>query len=179
MAEYKPNGRFWFITLLNFALSAMSAYAVIFTFKNEIKFSGRHEGMTEETLIYVFGFAAACFLISGSAIVLHLIKNKGNVMTVSYEGVSNGLVISMLGCFFIIIPVKFIPWQAITEVDDEQNGLIVARLETSKIKANPLAKLILKITGFNFCSGLITPALHKEDIMMFSDLFTVKSSLQR
>ena len=178
MAEYKPNGRFLFIVFLNFALLAMSLYAVYFSLTNEIEFAGKYEGMTKEPLITAFAVVAFCYVISCSVIVIHLIKNKGNVMTITYDGVKNGLMMVNVACIFVILPVKFIPWQAITGVEDE-NGMINAKVDTTKVKANIFAKLLLRFSGFDFCCKRTSPGIYKEDIMMFSDLFTVKSSLQR
>lgn len=177
MTEYKPNTKFLFIVLLNIFMAALSSYCVLSALSGKIQFGGTNEKPTEPELLTVFAFVAFCYIVSSSILLLHLIKNKGNVMTMTYDGIENGLIIINVACVFVILPFKFIPWQAITEIEEWRVNFLTAKIDISKVKANPLSKLALKLFGYQFCFGATNPTLTKEDILMFSDLFSTKSSL--
>lgn len=110
---------------------------------------------------------AAGYVLSAVTMLMQVIFYKGIGLKLSEEGVSDTLVIVNVFAFFFVAPVRFIPWDALSEIKDE-GRFVMALVDTSKVKANGFAKLLLKIFGYHFCIGYAKPRVTLEDIEAFN-----------
>ncbi len=92
------------------------------------------------------GLIALTWIWSALVFLSYCVRGIGFVM--DEKGISQTFVGFGLLAFILILPVKQIPWDAVTAVEKE-NGEIKLKLQTSKVKASFLAKLVLKM-GYTF-----------------------------
>lgn len=62
---------------------------------------------------------AAGYVLSAVTMLMQVIFYKGIGLKLSEEGVSDTLVIVNVFAFFFVAPVRFIPWDALSEIEDE------------------------------------------------------------
>ncbi|MBR4020848.1 MAG: hypothetical protein IKI99_06005 [Firmicutes bacterium] len=96
-----------------------------------------------------------------------LLMYKGTGLQMSAEGIANSFVCVNLFAFMFVAPVGFIPWDAVGKISEER-GFYHASVDTSKVEAGFMGKLLLKLAGFTFGSGMIKPAVKLEDIHRYA-----------
>lgn len=74
---------------------------------------------------------------------------KGVAFVMDENGISQTFVGIVLLAFMVMLPVKQIPWDAVVAVTKDENDALKLKLQTGKVKAPFLAKLILKM-GYSF-----------------------------
>ena len=90
---------------------------------------------------------ALSWLWSAFVMLSYCVKGVGFVM--DENGISQTFVGIVLLAFMVMLPVKQIPWDAVVAVTKDENGALKLKLQTGKVKAPFLAKLILKM-GYSF-----------------------------
>ena len=97
-----------------------------------------------------------------SAIVMfrQLVTHRCSAFTVTEEGIENTLTFVILFAFIFVLPVKKIPWDAITYADDEDCYI---RARRKDIEVGFLAKTIVAVKGYSFCHSFIKPKMTREE----------------
>ncbi len=163
MNDYKLNGRYKFFTafLLLFVYPIIKAMVSIAA--NRIK-DESGEPLTLGwrialgVVIFLFG---SLYIWVAFSMLLRLIKNRGAAFTVSENGIENTSTFVIVLAFILYGRVKRIPWEAIQSCSTDKDGYTL-KVDTSKIKASKIAKLHMKLAGYNFCRGFTEP-LSQED----------------
>lgn len=113
-----------------------------------------------------FILAGTAAFISVATMIMQIFFYKGIGIKLSEEGISDTLVYAGWMMFNIIIPVKFIPWDAILNVYwDSQYRCMAAEVDISKVKASKFGKFVLKHEGYYFRD--VKPKPTREEILDF------------
>lgn len=83
------------------------------------------------------------------------------------DGIEQTFVCVNLLAFMFVAPISFIPWDAVGKISERQ-GFYSAPVDTDKVKAGFMGKFLLKLAGFGFGSGMVKPAVDREDIRHYS-----------
>ena len=89
-----------------------------------------------------------------------LVVHKGKAFTITEQGVENTLTCVILFALIFVLPVKRIPWEAITYADDEDTYI---RAKRKGVEAGFLAKTIVAVKGYSFCAGFIKPKMTRAE----------------
>lgn len=101
-----------------------------------------------------------------------LFKFKGNGLTITSNGIENTVVFIYVLAFIIVVPVKQIPWEAVTYYDPNNNAPYI-RVKRSQVEAGWFAKLLL-LLGYHFCYSFVKPCVTDEDIAPYKYRFNIK-----
>ena len=162
--KYKLNGRFWLTVAFFGVVSVLGFYVLFGIIKDEF---GASAGATDNNMPYPVILAMAiCFasyLMTVGVLVQTYLNNKGCGFTITDEGIANTFIVLNFFAIYLALPVKLIPWDAITEIQDEET-CICATIDKKKVRTSLLGQLVLGKSGFHFCRGLVTPQVQKQDI---------------
>lgn len=175
MKQYKLNWRYWFFVILFGGIQPLGYKAVYMLWNNEVTYE---DGVTVERAVVVFmcmaiSFILLVYLSSVINLLVLYIKNKGCGLTITEKGIENTVVIFKFLALFIIVPVKLIPWEAI-KYYNKDNGELYIRVKKRQVEAGLLGKLIISVLGYQFCQGLVKPAVKPEDIEKYEHRFSNK-----
>lgn len=84
----------------------------------------------------------------------------GQAFTLTEEGIEDTLTFVIIFALIFVLPVKRIPWSAVTYADGEEGYL---RAKRGPIQAGFLAKTVVAFRGYQFCHSFIKPKLTRED----------------
>lgn len=115
----------------------------------------------------LFFVVGASYVWSAWMMLAQLIVDKGIGMRLTEEGIEQTFVCVNLLAFMFVAPISFIPWDAVGKISERQ-GFYSAPVETDKVKAGFMGKFLLKLAGFGFGSGMVKPAVDREDIRHYS-----------
>ncbi len=159
MKEYKLSlGYYIFIAIFGI----FGALAVVLGF-SMITDSNTAAAEDEGPLAWIFIVVGTVWVISAMTMILQIFFYKKSGLKLSKEGISDTLVFMNILAFYFVMPVKFIPWDAINSISEEK-GVLVAVVDTSKVDASGMAKLLLKLCGYQFCAMFVKPRVTREDI---------------
>ena len=139
-------------------LSAAAVLGIYTTLTKDIMIEDRYmtdnEKRIELLLFSIIGAVALTALIK----LIFRITHKKVCFTIDENGISNTVVLFNIFALFFVFNIKYIPWKAIKSIEKEEfKNLVHARISKeyiNEITASPLAKAVLKHTGYWFCSGL-------------------------
>ena len=103
----------------------------------------------EQSLLLGIGVLLIALSWIWSAWVMLSFCVKGVAFVMDENGISQTFVGFGFLAFIVMLPVKQIPWDAVVAVTKDENGSLKLKLQTGKVKAPFLAKLILKM-GYSF-----------------------------
>ena len=81
------------------------------------------------------------------------------------------VIVILLGSI-IVLPVRCIPWEAITCYVEEGNYPCI-RVKIKQVQASVFAKVLLWIMGYHFCYGFVKPQVAPEDIAKYEHKFSM------
>ena len=119
---------------------------------------------------FMLGFVVLISLVCLSSVfvlIRQVSKFNNTAFTVDNEGIHDTYIGITFFALIIIVPVKLIPWNAVKElksIDEIFNtGKIHIKVNQKEVVASPVAKLLLRISGFNFCHGQTTTPLDESE----------------
>lgn len=119
---------------------------------------------------FMLGFVVLISLVCLSSVfvlIRQVTKFNNTAFTVDNEGIHDTYIGITFFALIIIVPVKLIPWNAVKELksNDEifNTGKIHIKVNQKEVVASPVAKLILSISGFNFCHGSTATSLDESE----------------
>ena len=146
------------------AVAVLGFYFLLVSIKDEITAAG---GIIDKGIVSPVNIAlAVCFtsyLLTAGVLVQTYLNNKGCGFTITDEGIANTFIVLDFFAIYLALPVKLIPWDAITEIHDEET-CICATADKKKVRTSLLGQLVIAKSGFCFCRGLVTPQVQKQDI---------------
>lgn len=97
-----------------------------------------------------------------AAVVLlrQYLVHGGRAFTLTDAGIENTLTFVILFSFVFVLPVKCIPWEAVTYADPEE---IYIRARRKDIRAGFWAKTIVAVKGYSFCQGFCKPKMTRQE----------------
>jgi len=103
------------------------------------------------------------YLITVLSLLKNVIKYKGNAFVIDDKGIHNTLTFINFLAFVFVVPVKFIPWSAVSYVD-MSGGPMHIRVKVRECKMSLLAKLVVGIKGYSFCYSFKKGNLNESEI---------------
>lgn len=97
---------------------------------------------------------------------------------VDAQGISNTVVAIYVLAFVIVLPVRHIPWYAVSCIDTD-NDRVYIRVKAAMVDTSVFGKLLLAVFGYQFCYDFIKPKLSNEEIELISRYCHSKSSFLR
>ena len=174
MKEYKAGWRYYFFLIFFFLVSLMGIRVIWMLLNGEV-LNGDEE-MSREMAIFLsvmMGLAFSTYIETAVALIWQLVRFRGCCLQITASGVENTLVYVNILAFVLVLPVKRIPWEAVKYADlDDQTPYI--RVDPKQVEAGTLAKLLLKILGFQFALSFVKPQVTSEDVKPFVHRFSVK-----
>lgn len=172
MKEYKLNWRYWFFLIFFISVLLIGGKAIFMLFCGQVTME---DGTTDLFFNRVMAVALLVVLSTYLVTVINLLKflilHNGCGLSLTHQGIENTAVFINVMAFVLVLSVKLIPWEAVTYVDDEDAYI---RVNTKFIQAGFLAKIILKIFGFNFCYSFVKPKVTAEDLKPYEYRFSLK-----
>ncbi len=98
-------------------------------------------------------------------LLLQLLRHRGQLLELTERGIENTLVFLNLFAIVLVLPVKCIPWGAVKYADLGREPYI--RVNTGKVNAGVIARLVLWVVGYHFCYSFVRPAVTAEEIKQY------------
>lgn len=172
MQEYKLNWRFWFFLLLFLDISILLISIIPSIITDLTVIDPKTDAEGENIILIAFIIILPIYLLTVITMFYHYFRYNGHGLEITNNGIENTYVFTLFLAFGIFVPVKLIPWEAITKYSNE-NDLPVISVNPKMIKANFIAKFILTIINYNFCYSFVKPKINKEDIEKYSYKFKI------
>ena len=175
MKKFRLNWYFWFLSVLLIFVLVFGGKMAYALFTNQVQDeNGLIDPLTSLILAVIFAFIWVIYAISGITMLNLAIKNKFNCLEITDKGIENTAVFVNFFALIIILPIKFIPWEAVKSYENDVLGLRV-RVHTDMVESGFLAKLILKITGYQFCQGIVKPKVTDDDLAPYKHRFSTEN----
>lgn len=172
--EYKLNWRYWFFLILFSGVVILGASVVPNLFAGEITDeNGEPLGPAFSIIIGTLMTLVLCtYLITVFTLLRQLVVRRGRGLKITDTGIEDTMVFVNVFALVFVLPVRCIPWEAIKYYDKTDKGLYV-RVNTKQVQAGFLARIILKILGYQFCQGFVKPDVTAEDIARYEHRFSL------
>lgn len=174
MKLYKLNWRYWFFLVL-FAGTVILGGRVIYMLLNqEVTLEdGTAMGFIASLVLSLaLLLPLTSYLISTITMLRLLIGHDRCGLTLTPIGIEDTVVFVNILAFIFVLPVKCIPWEAITYYDNEEKTPYI-RVNVRQVQAGFAAKMILKILGYHFCYPFVKPYVTNEDIAGYEHRFSI------
>lgn len=180
MKEYKLNWRYWFffvLFLITLVFGCRAEY--LFLTGQMLDENGEKLGFLWSLILAVVIASVLVFYLASFVNMLRLLlQNKGCGLKISDAGIENTAVVLQFLAFVLVLPVKYIPWKSVKYYSAADNTPYI-RVDTKQVQAGFAAKIILKISGYNFCKGFVKPCVVSEDIECYLYKFATDTTLNR
>ncbi len=103
------------------------------------------------------------YLLTVLSLLKNVLKYKGKAFTIDEKGIHNTLTFINFFAFIFVLPIKFIPWSAVSYVD-MSGGPMYIRVKVKECKMSLLAKLVVSIKGYAFCYSFKKGNLKENEI---------------
>lgn len=163
MKEYKLSTSYYIFIVFFVAAGVLGLYAGFHMLIDNTDANGGEEGILLSVAFLILG---TLYIIAGFTMLLQAIYYKGIGLKISKEGIGETLVFMNIFAFYFVMPVKFIPWDAVVKLGTEK-GYIMADIDASKVTAGSISKILLKLAGYGFCMSFVKPKVTREDIDAF------------
>lgn len=162
--KYKFNRKFWLTVVFFGGVAVLGICVLLGIIKDEIGAAG---GVIDKSIASPVNIAiAVClcsYLLTAGVLVQTYINNKGCGFTVTDDGIENTFIVFNFLAIYLALPVRLIPWDAITGIHVEETGTYIT-VDKKKVRTGALGQLVLGKSGYYFCRGLVTPQVQKQDI---------------
>ncbi len=176
MKEYRAAWRYYFFTALFTCVTFLGMYVIWMLLSGRVSFSdGEMNKIIAILLSIMIGVVLCTYAITAFNLIKQLVKHKRCVLTVTSAGVENTLVFIAVLAFVIVLPVKLIPWEAVTyyDTDLDKNGSPYIRVKTKYVDAGLLAKFALMIMGYSFCISFVKPCVSYNEVDCYKERFNL------
>lgn len=160
-------GVWYYIAMIGLGAVVALGMEVVYMLANgKVQYEGGPMPQTEANILaIVMAIILITYAISALSMLMHLIAFKGAAMEVTEEGIENTLTAIVILAFVVVLPVKKIPWNAMTRTKNADKDMgIHVKVDKELVEAAPAAKMILRIRGFNFCKSFCRPAFVEEEL---------------
>lgn len=173
MKEYKAGWRYYFFLTFFIGVVLLGMRVIFMLLAGRIS---DENGQLTKTISYglaiMIGIVLSTHVLTVFNLLKQIILHKGSVVTLSDYGIENTVVFINLFAFMIVVPVKIIPWEAVTYYDEDYNPYI--RVDVTEVECGGVAKLLLKVLGYHFCLSFVKPEVTSMDLLMYKERFNLK-----
>lgn len=156
MITYKLNVKF-LIFLIILILVLIMVGRVTYMWIND---ETTDEGDALEIMMPLILLISLSWLWSVIVMLRQYIVHKGRAFTLTEAGIENTLIVTIVFALIFVLPVKWIPWEAVTYSDGEEKYI---RVKRKYIRAGFLAKTFVALLGYQFCLGFTKPKMTRQD----------------
>lgn len=150
LMEVKLNKKYYIVTVLMTTLVIFVWYGIYFLNTNQVMIED--EPMTNnETIAFTIMFAAVAVTWTLSFISMVRQIFLGYAFSMDTDGIYNTLNGIILFAFIFVIPVRRIPFSAITGVS-KRDGQLVVSVDKSQVAAFPIFRPFIRCE-YHFCQG--------------------------
>ena len=172
MKKIKFNWFFWFLSVLVGFILVFAPKMAYELFTNQVQDeNGLMDPIVSLILAIIISFIWIVYVFSGITMLRLATKNKFCCLELTEKGIENTAVFVNLFALIIILPVRCIPWEAVKSYESEPIGLSLS-VDTNRVDAGFIAKLILKFSGYRFCHGMVKPKVTDEDLEPYKHKFS-------
>lgn len=149
---------------------ALVIKVLVMLFKNKIEMEDGPMSLPMRIfLIFAILIVSLNYFISFANMLIVLVRNKGSAFIMDESGIYNCLTFIIIFAFIFVRKVDFIPREALSNINRDGKYL-KATVNTKIIKASPIAKLLIKINGFNFGANFVSPKVDYDEIISFVNI---------
>lgn len=170
MIEKKLSRKIYFLIVFLCAV-ILTAFRAIFLLTGGQVVDETNAPLSSTLVIFiclVIVVVCCTYAITVFTLTRQVIKLKSTAFVVDAQGIHCTFVIINLFAFVIAVPVKHIPWESVSYINTNEDNIHI-RMDTKKLNACFLAKIILVLSGYRFCQTLITAKLTTDEIRLISD----------
>lgn len=113
-------------------------------------------------LATAIGITGLSYVFSAVSILYQLFFRGGKAFEITPDGIENTFVYANVFAFMFFRRVRLIPWSAVIAIESENEGFTL-RVSKEEVKAGFVAKALLRLLGYSFAKGFISPELSKEE----------------
>lgn len=167
--NHKLNARFYFCLAALGVVFALIAKVIIMLINNQVETEdGPMSTPLRAVLISGIIIISLSWVISFLNMIKSAIKNKGKAFTFTEDGIENGMCSAIILAFIFVGHIKFIPWSVLSDIHNE-NGILIAKVDTSQVDASPVTKILLKVYGYKFGANFVSPIVTEDDIAIYKN----------
>ena len=147
----KLNLRFYIVSAILFGLVLFVWYGTFSWATGEVKMEDDVVMDTGMQMLFavLFFLVAASWTMSLITLIRQIII--GSAFSIDQNGIHHTATAVIFLAFIFIVPVKNIPFEAISQITEE-NGALCVKLDRSKVRATPILKLFLR-KEYRFFAG--------------------------
>ena len=90
----------------------------------------------------------------------------------AYRIDQNGIYNTYIGVYFlafvIVVPVDYIPWEAVELIDDD-NEVLIAKIDGNKVKTSFMGKILFSCLKYKFCPLTTKERLTEEEVLIIKN----------
>lgn len=105
--------------------------------------------------------------IAAINMLIFSIRYKGVGLRLTKEGIDSMFLFKFVYPFCLAVPIRFIPWEAVSTLTYNSNGNIQANVKVELIEASRITKYLLNLFGCRFVFTCVRPKVLESDIMEF------------
>lgn len=160
MLSFKWSFKFW-IALIALILALILVGRVTWSWLNDgiTLEDGTDPGIALDVMMCLALAVAASWLWSAAAMLRHCAAHGGSAYTLTAEGIEDALTCRIVLAFIFVLPVKCIPWEAVTYADAE---VCYIRARRKNIRAGFLARTAVAVYGFQLSHAFMKPKMTRE-----------------
>ncbi len=163
---------YFFISLFSFVI-IFGTRACIMLLTGQVVFE---DGTPAWSFIaYLLIIVLLSYLASVLCMLKQLLKFKSKAFTVDEDGIHNTLIYINILAFVFTFKIKFIPWDSVKYFDQTTPEFYYIRVNTRKITASRIAKLVIAVLGYSFAAGFTKGNLSDEERRIISNYISEKS----
>ncbi len=171
MKTHKVGWSAWFLTVFLAAVIALGVKVIVMLLAGEV---AMEDGPMDPTYARVLAIVSALVLLTWLISVLTMLRQlifyRGTELTLTHEGIEHTTVTVVILAFVLVLPIKFIPWEAVTYYG-KKDGHPYVKVDTGRVKASFVAKAILKASGYAFCGNACRPPVTVEEVERYQHRF--------
>ena len=154
MIQKKLNRKIWFFIILLGGTCLLAAKVITMLLTGQVVDEYDQKlGLSLGLMVSVM-FVLVCSTYAGTVYTLLRQRFGQNnlAFTADERGIHNTFVMVNILAFMLAAPVTFIPWSAVTYIDNDKDSLYI-RVKTKEVQASLIGRLILSVMGYQFCAG--------------------------
>lgn len=174
MKACKAGWRYYFFLIFFAAASVLGMKVIWMLLNGEVMDdSGDMSAAASVSLSILIGIAFSTYVETAVMMLWQVLRFDGCLLEINQNGIENTLVFVNILAIVLVVPVKRIPWEAVTYTDFDDDPYI--RVNTKKVRAGRLAKLLLMIMGYQFCLSFVKPKVTCDEVKCYEHRFSVTS----
>ena len=163
MQSHRLNWKIYMVLAVLLAVTVLLVYALPMLLGGTVTDeNGESLGDTGILLAAVIGIIGLSYVFSAVSILYQLFARGGIAFEINPDGIENTFIYANIFAFMFFLRVRLIPWSAVIAIESENEGFTL-RVSKEGVKAGFVAKALLRLLGYSFAKGFISPELSREE----------------